>query len=282
MRQLVSDIKDSVVKVDDASKSLTTIVQQSAQVASGSKESTSTMAAVVEQLSVSISHIAATSTHGASIAENSRAQSDLGSRIIVKSAEEIHAVSRMMGDVSAHMVELGQSSQRISGVVQVIRDVAEQTNLLALNAAIEAARAGENGRGFAVVADEVRKLAERTRGATGEIVSMVEHIQSNANVAVEAIARAVDRVTAGVQYSDEAAKAIAEIRDGALKYVDIAKDINVVIVEQGSASRSISAQVERVAANTDEAYRASEQAAAARALQSLATEMRSIAGRFKV
>ena len=74
-------------------------------------------------------------------------------------------------------MELRNTVDGLSEIVNSIGLIANQTNLLALNASIEAARAGEAGKGFAVVAAEVKKLAGDTRSATDRARAMVTGAQ---------------------------------------------------------------------------------------------------------
>lgn len=74
-------------------------------------------------------------------------------------------------------MELRNTVDGLSDIVNSIGLIANQTNLLALNASIEAARAGEAGKGFAVVAAEVKKLAGDTRSATDRARAMVTSAQ---------------------------------------------------------------------------------------------------------
>jgi len=123
----------------------------------------------------------------------------------------IETLSTNISSASEVVSHLGNQSDKISSVMNVIKSIAEQTNLLALNAAIEAARAGEQGRGFAVVADEVRTLASRTQESAAEIEEMIFDLQSSSRTAVEAMQNNQELTEANVQSAKETGISLSAI-----------------------------------------------------------------------
>jgi len=257
-----------------------------AQVASSSlqqSEATAVIAATVEEVTASINHVSESAKTALDITHRSGELCNQGGRIINETATGIMQISDTVRQTSVTIETLGQQSNHISSVVQVIKEVADQTNLLALNAAIEAARAGEQGRGFAVVADEVRKLAERTTKATEEITQMIATLQKRANEAIVSMGEAVVRVDAGVALAHQAGNAIGQIEAEAGKVIDVVDDISSRLEEQSIASNNIAGHVESVAQMTDSnSAAANETAQVANVLQDLANVMRETVSRFKV
>ena len=283
LQQTLGQVLVSVAKVSDAAQTLSAASGQVATSSSSQSEATSAMAAAVEEMTVSINHVSDSAHEAVEISRKSGKLSTEGGEVIHKAAAEMSQIAETVRHTAQAIEELGQHSNHISSIVQVIKDVADQTNLLALNAAIEAARAGEQGRGFAVVADEVRKLAERTTKATEEITQMIAAMQHSAKAAVTTMGSAVDQVSGGVALAKQAGSAIVQIKDGAEQVVGVVNDISSALAEQSSASNDIAAQVEKVAQMTEEnSAAAAETASAANNLQELANSMQAAVNRFKI
>jgi methyl-accepting chemotaxis protein len=277
------EMNDQVAVLDQSAQTLVISSTHAAANSSEASDSASNMAASVEELSVSVNHIAQSAREASDVSTRSGELATQGGQVIRATTDEIRIVAESVRAGADTIAHLGRESERISDIVQVIREVADQTNLLALNAAIEAARAGEQGRGFAVVADEVRKLAERTSKATGEITAMIGAIQQGARNSVDAMSQAVARVESGVGMAQQAESAIGQITTEAGKVGVVVGDITTALAEQSTTSQSLAQQVERVAQAAEENSAAAGQAASASlALGDIATRMRSSISRFKV
>jgi methyl-accepting chemotaxis protein len=258
----------------------------SAQMSSASRmqsESASSMAATMEQMTVSINHVADRAQEANHISSDSGKLAVAGSRVIGQTVSDIQEIAQTVHEAANVIHGLEQNSQRISNVVAVIKEVAEQTNLLALNAAIEAARAGEQGRGFAVVADEVRKLAERTAISTREITSTIDTMRSSAADAVTSMQGVISKVEAGVERAKEANQSIQKISEGSHTAVGMVEEIASAIREQGAATNNIAIQVERIAQMSEESSVSSASSAeAATRLDALAIDMQRIVEAYKL
>jgi methyl-accepting chemotaxis protein len=283
LQRTLSEILDHTTRLDAAASDLGTSTQQAAQRSEMTSESSTAMAAAVEEMTVSVAHISQNAQETSKLTQHTGDLSQQSSEVIRQTVDEMYAVAEVVNKSSEIIAELSRQSKQISIVVQVIKEVADQTNLLALNAAIEAARTGELGRGFAVVADEVRKLAERTTNATTDISTMITSILDSSDLAVGAMNNVVERVKSGVVLADQAGEAITSIQKGTKQVQIQVNDATLVLAEQNAASQSIAEQVELVAQAAEENSAAARNASnAVKSIEQLAHTVRNEVGKFKV
>jgi methyl-accepting chemotaxis protein len=283
LRNMIEEIVRGAEQLSSASDQLLNASEEVARRSRLQSESASSMAAAVEEMTVSIDQVAENAREAHGISVQTGDLSDKGTHVIQNAASEMNKISEAVQASSAVIEDLGRQSDQITSIVKTIHEIADQTNLLALNAAIEAARAGEQGRGFAVVADEVRKLAERTSQSTTEIAGMVEKIQNGTRSAVSSMEAGVKQAGKGVELADQAGASITEIRDGALRVMEVVNNISDAIREQGAASSDIAKNIEQVAQMSEESAGAIQDTAdAARHLQQLSSTLHSSVSRFKL
>ena len=288
MNNLLGRLQDSLKEINAGAVSIANVSEalsgNSTQVASAASQQSSAsanVAATVEQMTVSVNHVADRASEANSMTVESGRLASSGVSVINDAAEGIRNIAANIHNAETLIHDLETRTQDIESVIQVIKDVADQTNLLALNAAIEAARAGEQGRGFAVVADEVRKLAERTASSTQEITSTIVNMRQSAESAVRGMQDVVGLVENSVSSTVTANDAINRIQHSSQQASHVVGEITSAIKEQSIATNNIAQQVESIAQMAERSsISASDTAKLAQDLDQLSRELKGIVDKY--
>ncbi len=261
-RSMVTGLRTILLKVQEATRQITSagteILAASQEQASAAREQSS---AVAETTSAA-KELSATSE---AVGESIKKVAQVASHALAGMAKIKESIDR----TNELLTSLGEKSQKIGKITELIDDVADQTNLLAVNASIEAARAGEQGRGFMVVADEIRRLADSTAKSTKDITALIELIQhemSNAILSMEKSILSVDEEARLAQQTTEKSK---EIAMSANQQVSGAKQI-------ADAMMNIDETMKQVAEG------ALQSQASVKQLTTLAAELNQLASKFKL
>ncbi len=239
LRDLVATINDTAIMVDSAAKQTEAAASNLSQ---SSQQQTVEVKATTDALSsiiASIEEVSGNAERSSDVARHSVDVAHKGGEAVRRTIDGMNTIRETIQDTSKRIKRLGESSQEIGNIVELINDIAEQTNILALNASIQASMAGEAGRGFAVVADEVQRLAERCTNATRQIEVLVRTIQSDTNEAVVSMERSTTDVVGGALLAENAGAALDEIEQVSNQIASLVQNISSSSREQANVAQVI-------------------------------------------
>ena len=261
LRKIVKQVKAVAEQVgstttasDQSIRQLSTSALQQANEITAALDQAQAMATSVRQV--------ANNANEAELAVQQAAQTvQEGDEAMNRTVDGILAIRETVAETAKKVKRLGESSQKISNVVNLISGFAAQTNMLALNASIEASRAGEGGKGFAVVAEEVRELARQSAEATTEIEKLVAGIQTETNEVVLAMEEGTQQVVDGTKLVDDTRQSLNRITAASEQISGLVEAITQATTLQSQASETVTASMTNVATianqNSEEANRVS-------------------------
>jgi len=283
LRGLVATINESAIKVDAAAKQTQATATHMADAsetqlrqASDATESTARMAASIEAVSGDAERAADVARHSVDVAHK-------GGAAVRRTIDGMNTIRETIQDTSKRIKRLGESSQEIGNIIEIINDIAEQTNILALNASIQASMAGEAGRGFAVVADEVQRLSERAANSTRQIEALVKTIQSDTNEAVVSMERSTTDVVGGALLAENAGAALDEIESVSNQIANLVQNISRSARDQAVAAGDITRNMSVLREVSEQSADATGATSLSIAkLADLATQLRNSAAGFRL
>ncbi|MCF4968719.1 GAF domain-containing protein [Nostoc sp. CMAA1605] len=208
---------------------------------------------------------------------------EAGDAAMNQTVQAIQAIRETVAKTSKKIKRLGESSQKISKVVNLISNFATQTNVLALNAAIEATRAGEYGKGFAVVADEVRSLSRQSAAATIEIEKLVQEIQEETGEVAVAMETGIQQVVEGTNFVNETRQNLNAIVAATAEISQLINQITDATQKQMGQSVSVTNSMKDVAEIATQTFGESQEIAAVfQDLSHMAQDLLTTASKFKV
>ena len=280
LRGLVSTVNQSSQRVAQAVSETRTVTGRLADASASQARQITEANDTVGKMVLSMNDVSTKTAASADVALGSTEVARIGSERVRLTIAGMDQIREHIQETAKRIKRLGESSQEIGDIVELINDIADQTHILALNAAIQASAAGEAGRGFAVVADEVQRLAERTTNATKRVDGLVKTIQADTNKAILAMEKSTSEVVAGANLAEHAGESLTEIEAVSTGLAQLIQEISTASHHVSGLGHNVSEHMESIrnltgqnVENTQITSRSVEQ------LNALASELRqSVAG----
>ncbi len=248
INQLAQGLSTFVQEMTAFAQEISTNIEAIAKGVGVQAESAEETSVIMKKMISSVKDVSEDVRKGAETSEEAKKLAQKGMEASHQAIEKTIRIANVANQVSVVVGKLGERSEEIGRIVEVITSIADQTNLLALNAAIEAARAGDAGRGFAVVAEEVRKLAESSSKAAEQIAHLIGSIQGETSNAVESVDTATKEVEEGKALIEEVGIALDKILSATDNTAQVVNNIAIASKDQLTKAEAVHTSVEGVTA----------------------------------
>jgi twitching motility protein PilJ len=234
-------------------------------------------------MTASIRQVSENAALSTSVAEQALVTARQGNSAVRNTIDGMGRIREQAQETAKRIKRLGETSQEIGQIVQLIDDIADRTSILALNASIQAAAAGEAGRGFAVVAEEVERLAVRSTEATKKIAALVKTIQGETGEAVAAMEKSIQEVVGGSKVANQAGESLQQIEAVSQRLSELIQGISQAAQQQARGSEALSHNMSDISQITRQTATGTKQAAASvTSLAKLAEELRNSVSTFRL
>lgn len=244
--RMVTNIKGAIQQLSSSGSEIMAISAQQSAGATQQASAVQQAMTTAEEIAVTARQVAQNAIQVEAQAENANTAGNSSSIAVENALQGMGTLKVQIMTVAEAMVGLGQNSQQIGGIVNIIDEISAQTNLLSLNAAIEAAGAGEAGKRFSIVANEVKRLAERTAEATKQIKTLIEQIQRATNTTIILTEEGTKGVDAANLLVARVADELQEILGLIKETTSAAREIKYSTQQQTSASEELASTIVEV------------------------------------
>lgn len=179
-----------------------------------------------------ISEASSLSKKAEDAARESNLASVTGSNMVNQAAEKMEEARNKMQETSKRVKRLGEVSQSIAFVTDLIEEMTEKTAILALNTQLKAAESGSDGNSFRVIAEEIRKLSEESKKSLTTIRNSVTNMQSETNTVMLSIEQTTANVVEGSALWEKAESDLKLIQEAAKKIEGITLQLNELSSKQ--------------------------------------------------
>ena len=283
MRILVTTINETSVRVSASAQETRATALRLEEASDHQRNQIEKASDIVRSMSQAMNDMADGANTSAAVAQESVDIAAAGGETVRRTIVGMDNIRDQIQETSKRIKRLGESSQEIGNIVELIEDIADQTNILALNAAMQAAMAGEAGRGFAVVADEVQRLAERSANATKQIDALVKTIQADTNEAVSSMESSTAEVVGGAKLAEDAGEALQRIEQVSRDIAKATQEIAARLQGQAGEVTSINDNMNVIQEITSQTSEGTEQTTQSiETLAKMAEQLRQTVARFKL